>query len=76
MVAGYIWWALHQVFATKSVMHGCKNEMVDKINEKEAEDKAWQQRFEDKNEKQHSEIWSDVRSIKNFLMGHRHDKDS
>jgi hypothetical protein len=72
ILSGYIWWALHQIFATNKTMYECRDKMVEKLDEHEDDEVARQNAFRKENKDEHRELRGDVSDIKNFLMGKTH----
>lgn len=68
-MSGLFWWWMRSMFSTKEHMNACKLEMIHELKEHEArEDKAIKQdRLE--NRAEHKELRSDLRAIKNHLLG-------
>ena len=70
-IGGAIWWGLHKVFTTHTVMRECKNELVEALERHEHEEtlRADQRQLSDA--EQHQIIRQDIRELRDHILNNK-----
>lgn len=68
-LTGLFWWWLRSVFSTKEHMTLLKNDMLHELKMHEQREDAALKNDRDENRAEHKELRSDLRAIKDYLIG-------